>query len=157
MNSMASEIISLHSFPRRSKKTSKLRVTGLCAGNSPGIPRTNGQWRRKYFQLMTSSWIRTANGTSFSIGDHWQSIAWEPGAGWWVFGTFYQISALRCHLFPPWPARHIWWNRLDVKKHTFHWTIIVHYSAPPHEHHGVSYHRHLNCLLSRLFRHTRKH
>ena len=25
-----------HSFRRRSKKTSKLRVTGLCAGNSPG-------------------------------------------------------------------------------------------------------------------------
>ena len=25
-------------FRRRSKKTSKLRVTGLCVGNSPGIP-----------------------------------------------------------------------------------------------------------------------
>ena len=31
---------------RRSKKASKLRVTGLC----------EGQWRRKYFHLMTSSW-----------------------------------------------------------------------------------------------------
>ena len=30
-------------FRRRSKKTSKLRRTGLCAGNSPGTPRTNGQ------------------------------------------------------------------------------------------------------------------
>ena len=33
-------------FRRRSKKTSKLRVTGLCVGNSQGdrwIPRTNGQ------------------------------------------------------------------------------------------------------------------
>ena len=33
-------------FRRRLKETSKLRVTGLCAGNSPGdrwIPRTNGQ------------------------------------------------------------------------------------------------------------------
>ena len=30
-------------FRRRSRKTSKLRVTGLCAGNSRWIPRTNGQ------------------------------------------------------------------------------------------------------------------
>ena len=42
-------------FRRRSQKTSKLRVTGLCAGNSP-IPRTNGQLRGKCFHLMTSSW-----------------------------------------------------------------------------------------------------
>ena len=44
-------------FKRRSKKTSKLRVTGLCAGNSlvRWIPRTNGQQRGKCFHLMTSS------------------------------------------------------------------------------------------------------
>ena len=40
-------------FGRRSKKTSKLRVTGLCAR---WIPRTKGQWRGKCFHLMTSSW-----------------------------------------------------------------------------------------------------
>ena len=49
-------------FRRRSKKTSNIRVTGLCAGNSPvtggrWIPRTNGQYRGKCFHLMTSSWI----------------------------------------------------------------------------------------------------
>ena len=35
-----------HLFGRSSKKTTKLRVTGLCVGNSPGnrwIPRANGQ------------------------------------------------------------------------------------------------------------------
>ena len=37
MESMASQITSLSRlFGRRSKKISKLRVTGLCAGNSPG-------------------------------------------------------------------------------------------------------------------------
>ena len=41
-------------FRRRSKKTWKLRVTGLCVGNSPG-PRTKGQLRGKCFHLMTSS------------------------------------------------------------------------------------------------------
>ena len=39
-------------FRGRSKKTSKLRVTGLCAGNSP---RTECQLRGKCFHLMTSS------------------------------------------------------------------------------------------------------
>ena len=46
-------------FRRRSKKTSKLCVTGLCARNSPG----NGEFlaqmaqlRGKCFHLMTSSW-----------------------------------------------------------------------------------------------------
>ena len=41
------------------KKTSKLRVTGLCVGNSPvgrWIPRAKGQLRGKCFHLMTSSW-----------------------------------------------------------------------------------------------------
>ena len=36
-------------FRRRSQKTSKLRVTGLCAGNSP----VTGE----FFHLMTSSWF----------------------------------------------------------------------------------------------------
>ena len=43
----------------RSKKTSKLRVTGLCAGNSPVTgefpAHWNGQSRGKCFHLMTSS------------------------------------------------------------------------------------------------------
>ena len=41
-------------FSRRSKKTSKLRVTGLCAGNSP-VTGANDQWRGKCFHLITSS------------------------------------------------------------------------------------------------------
>ena len=58
-------------FRRRSKKTSKLRVTGLCAGNSPGtgeftgnrwIPRTNGQQCGKCFHLMTSYVTRFIQG-----------------------------------------------------------------------------------------------
>ena len=39
MNSITSEITNfsiVYLFECRSKKTSKLRVTGLCAGNSPG-------------------------------------------------------------------------------------------------------------------------
>ena len=46
-------------FGRGSKKTSKLRITGLCAGNSPGP--VNSQHKelvmQKMFYLMTSSWF----------------------------------------------------------------------------------------------------
>ena len=41
MDAIASQITSL--FRRRSKKTSKLRVTGLCAGNSPGTGEFSAQ------------------------------------------------------------------------------------------------------------------
>ena len=45
-------------FRRRSKKTPKLHVTGLCVGTSPGPVNspTKGQLRGKCFHLMTSSW-----------------------------------------------------------------------------------------------------
>ena len=42
-------------FKRRSKKTSKFRVTGLCAGNSP-VPGEFPAVTQKCFNLMTSSW-----------------------------------------------------------------------------------------------------
>ena len=65
MDAMASQITSLTIVystvysRRRSKKTSKLRVTGLLCGEFTGdrwIPRTIGQLRGKCFHLMTSSW-----------------------------------------------------------------------------------------------------
>ena len=45
-------------FRRRSKNTSKLRVIGLCVGNSPGPVNSphKGPVTRKMFHLMTSSW-----------------------------------------------------------------------------------------------------
>ena len=45
-------------FQRRSKKSSKLRVTGLCAGNSPVTGEFPAQRSvtRKYLHLMMSSW-----------------------------------------------------------------------------------------------------
>ena len=46
-------------FRCRSKKTSKLRATGFCAGNSPGtgeFPAQMTSYAEKCFHLMTSSW-----------------------------------------------------------------------------------------------------
>ena len=50
-------------FRRRSKETSKFRVTGLCAGNSPGPVNSRHKWpvTRKMFSLMTSSWVEQAS------------------------------------------------------------------------------------------------
>ena len=53
-------------FRRRSKKTSKLRVTGLLCGEFTGdrwIPRTNGQLRGNCFHLITSSWTESRYNT----------------------------------------------------------------------------------------------
>ena len=44
-------------FRRTPKKTSKLRVTSLCEGNSAVNSRAKGQQRGKCFHLMTSSWL----------------------------------------------------------------------------------------------------
>ena len=56
-----------HLFRRRSKKTSKLRVTGLCAGNSPGTGEFPAQmasyaenvsiWWRHHDQDRRSQWL----------------------------------------------------------------------------------------------------
>ena len=46
-------------FSRTSKKTSKLRVTGLCVGNSPGTGEFPTQMasNAEFFHLMTSSYV----------------------------------------------------------------------------------------------------
>ena len=62
-------------FGRRSKKTSKLRVTGLCAGNSPGPVNSphKGPVTRKCFPLMTSSWSqRFPHYLAFVTGIQWR-------------------------------------------------------------------------------------
>ena len=60
-------------FRRRSKKTSKLRVTGLCAGNSPvtgEFPTQRASNAEKSFHLMTSSCLPIAFRIAFlSIGE----------------------------------------------------------------------------------------
>ena len=63
-------------FRRRSKKTSNLRVTGLCAGKSPGTPvNSPHKWpvTRKCFHLMTSSLKNCSKfETAYSV------VTWPP-------------------------------------------------------------------------------
>ena len=65
---------------RRSKKISKIRVTGICMGNSP----VTGEFR-KCFQLMTSSWYLTSSG--------WTSSAFR---GIVLYGWIYD-NPMFCH------------------------------------------------------------
>ena len=71
-------------FVRRSKKTSKLRVTGLCAGNSPGTVEFPAQmashaenvsiWVRHhdgYYGRLISSWLR------YQIPNCHQNTGWS--------------------------------------------------------------------------------
>ena len=51
-------------FRRRSKKTSKLRVTGLCAGNSPGAGEFTAQMAS--YAENVSIWWRHHGDTIFS-------------------------------------------------------------------------------------------
>ena len=66
-------------FRRRSKKTSKLRVTGLCVGNSPGTGEfpaqmaSNAEWRH----LMTSSWLQYESFVRKANGHHVHPLCWE--------------------------------------------------------------------------------
>ena len=100
-------------FRRRSKKTPKLRVTGICVGNSPvnsrhkwlvtwkmfpfddvtgdrWIPRTNGQLRGKCFHLMTSSWINNVPANALaSFGD-------EASAGAVMIKVYVGVSGVCC-------------------------------------------------------------
>ena len=57
-------------FRRRSKKTSELRVTGLCEGNSPVNSPHKGPVTWKCFHLMTSSWDAESPTLCQQVGGH---------------------------------------------------------------------------------------
>ena len=73
---MASQIISLSIvrstswFRRRSRKTTKLRVTGLCEGNSLVNYTHKGPQRVRCFHLMASSWsFKMTGGTLRNLAE----------------------------------------------------------------------------------------
>ena len=67
-------------FRRRSKKTSKLRVTCLCEGN---LPVTEVQWRGKCFHLMTSSCHPLSHTGCPDIG--WKHIIIQTKFNIWLY------------------------------------------------------------------------
>ena len=90
-------------FGRRSKKTSKLRVTGLCAGNSPGTGEFPSQmasnaenasiWWRHHESFIVRGYVNSASKLTFQ---NWPNI----------FGIFGHRCAFKC----PGPPLSIWIN-----------------------------------------------
>ena len=80
-------------FRRKSKKTSKLRVTGLCAGNSPGTGEFSAQmasyaenvsiwWRHHGEAVMT---CHTIEQSIVVVKDHYDVIKWKHFPRYWPF------------------------------------------------------------------------
>ena len=62
-------------FRRRSKKTSKLRVTGLCAGNSPGTGEFPAQMA-SYAENVSIWWRRHGSGCHCQAGLYSDNVLW---------------------------------------------------------------------------------
>ena len=109
MDTIASEITSVtivystvYSAPR-SKKTSKLRVTSLCAGNSPGTGEFPTQtasnaenvsiWWRHHARRFFSRW--------YFIGKHWNDLSLDYNCMGqaWIRVYFKELNVLRTNHF----------------------------------------------------------
>ena len=83
-------------FRHRSKKTSKLRVTGLCARNSPGTGEFPLQMA-SYAENVSIWWRHHASGMSYwrrAIRCKWSNpeiyivvSLWSSDANWWYWST----------------------------------------------------------------------
>ena len=120
-------------FRRRSKKTSKLRVTGLCVGNPPGPVHSphKGPVTRKCFHLMTSSWslavpLYSPSATTLHKEACWLSLQDKPNGRqmpdvWAVQGGFKEST--KTYMYSDSPIIFIYclsqnWNRSM-------WALIV--------------------------------
>ena len=100
-------------FRRSSKKTSKLRVTGLCVGNSPGPVNSphKGPVTRKMFpfdDVIMVSCLRVGARGDLHAGVliHWFSFNWDgdlPLNSWW---SMYWTSSIVPSLAMTWVRSH---------------------------------------------------
>ena len=104
-----------HLFRRRSKKTSKLRVTGLCAGNSPGtgeFPAQRASNVENIFIWWRHGWISSQMNNLRCYDGHVISLSWNMEHNyteetmtevWWAntvsyHAYTYQIDACFCYM-----------------------------------------------------------
>ena len=135
MTTMASQITSLtvvHSinrlFRRRSKKTSKLRVTGLCIGNSPGLVNSphKGPVTRKMFPfddvimgksvwLLSHIWPFCHYNCFYMSQQHCCHVVYKmlsfnsSDAGGRIFWLWVSIPCLLMHWLLKWPKHQQAW------------------------------------------------
>ena len=110
-------------FRRRSKKTSKLRVTGLCAGNSPGTGEFPAQM--------------ASNAENVSIW--WRHHGWKEDVGNWIDAIWCHevwvtlVSGMDCRLFgtKTWHKETVSDSQLDHKKTKYRgiWIKVLWFSC----------------------------
>ena len=96
-------------FRHRSRKTSKLRVTGLCAGNSPGTGEFAAQ-RASNAENVSIWWRHHDRGKAWPLQVHGQCVLWfvcdECGPG-----CYTAIGKLTKRIFPGnFMEGAEWWN-----------------------------------------------
>ena len=77
-------------FRRRSKKTSKLRLTGLCVGNSP----VTGEFRAQMARIAENVSIWWCDHDDVTVGLPMLSLTWVVGAGEAIIGMHYYFFAV---------------------------------------------------------------
>ena len=98
-------------FRYRSKKPSKLHVTGFVWGHR-WIPRTKGQLRGKYFPLMTSSWNATI---ILPDSTSWQYTKRNLLLVLYILNEVTWIQQI---------DRHYWFRRLPDEPPLIHWAVL---------------------------------
>ena len=90
-----------HIFGRRSKKTSKLRVTGLCAGNSPEIGEFPHKWPVTRKRFLFDDVIMMG-----LVRDVCMQLVSLLVSGWPS-----HVHGVLCQLLTLWLGDAIWWHR----------------------------------------------
>ena len=139
-------------FGRRSKKTSKFRVTGLSVGNSPGPVNSphRGQVTRKCFHLMTSSWrgLISINSGKCLMPKRRKTITWTNDDLNWpllmegLAQGYSNSIANALGSLQPLIYLHTSPSGLIVLSQSLQWR----------HNNGISNPRCLDCLLNRLYR-----
>ena len=161
-------------FRPRSKKTSKLHVTGLCAGNSPVTGEFLAQ-RVSNAEIVSIWWRHHDLHISFCKHSSNLSILWYKALGiccrlgllllycclWnWcrILIVTWSVIQLVTHIL-------MGWCKKDLTPMLTHWSYVflalTHWYAMSiqwrhNEHHGILNHQSHDCLLNRLFRHRSK-
>ena len=102
-----------HLFGRRSKKTSKLRVTGLCAGNSSGTSEFPAQ-RASYVENVSIWWRHHEHGLTLT---HWgrdkmAAISQTTFSNAFSWIKTYEFVWMYEHSLDPFAALVLWYNLL---------------------------------------------
>ena len=106
-------------FRRRSKKTSKLRVTGVCGGNSPGTGEFPAQMV-SYAENVSIWWRHHDQAIRHTCGDDrcWFKALFDPGGVVMMLTLYHRrknMSSHRQNRLSPMTIKLAWWQLFDFQ------------------------------------------